>query len=134
MTLNEYQGEALRTAPRDAAAYPRWLHPLAWDLSIPAPHPRDEALKQVDQLVWTLGLTGEAGEVADYLKKVRGHGHPLDPEKMKKELGDVLWYLAVLADSFGFTLNEVAQANVDKLRARYPNGFTIADSKAQVGR
>lgn len=63
------------------------------------------------------------------MKKHHGHGHELDREKAAKELGDVFWYLAVLADSLGFKLSEIATKNVQKLKVRYPNGFTIEDSK-----
>lgn len=69
-----------------------------------------------------------AGKTVDYLKKVVFHSHPLDKEKVKKELGDVLWYCALVAESCGLSLNDVAQANVTKLRARYTEGFTIAES------
>jgi NTP pyrophosphatase (non-canonical NTP hydrolase) len=127
MTLNEYQTAALRTAPRDPKAYPDWI----WEL--PAGPTAARALLHLDQLIWTLGLAGEAGEVADYLKKVRGHGHSLDHGKMAKELGDVLWYLAVVADSFGFTLDDVARLNIEKLLARYPEGFTVAASINREG-
>lgn len=98
MTLNEYQSLAKRTSG---------------NASLP---------------VLALGVAGEAGEVADYVKKVFGHGHPMDAAKLGKELGDVLWYLAVLADSIGLSLGEVAQRNIDKLRARYPDGFSTERS------
>jgi NTP pyrophosphatase (non-canonical NTP hydrolase) len=70
-----------------------------------------------------LGLAGESGEYADLIKKHLFHSHALDREKARKELSDVLWYVAVAAHQLGFTLSSVAQANVDKLRARYPDGF-----------
>lgn len=70
-----------------------------------------------------LGLAGEAGEVADLLKKHLFHGHPLDRDKLKDELGDVLWYVATLATTLGIGLDEVAEHNINKLRARYPEGF-----------
>ena len=71
-----------------------------------------------------LGLGGETGEVIEMVKKWHAHGLPLDPEKMKKELGDVQWYLARLADANVIGgLEEVARANIAKLRARYPEGF-----------
>lgn len=84
------------------------------------------------QLVsYGLGVTGEAGEVADLIKKHVGHGHPLDVEKLKLELGDVLWYVAGLATVLGLTLEDVAAANIAKLTRRYPNGFSTADSLAR---
>lgn len=75
-----------------------------------------------------LGLTGESGEVADLIKKWQFHGHPLDDEKLLLELGDVLWYVNRAALAIGKTLEDVMQANVDKLRKRYPNGFSTEAS------
>ena len=76
-----------------------------------------------------LGVAGEGGEVADHIKKYIGHDHELDKNKMLKELGDVLWYVAVLSNALGFTLREVAEANIAKLAARYPHGFSVEASK-----
>lgn len=70
-----------------------------------------------------MGIAGEAGEVCDLLKKVAFHGHELDKDKLKKELGDVLWYVATLSTTAELSLKEVAEANVEKLRKRYPEGF-----------
>lgn len=78
-----------------------------------------------------MGLAGEAGEVCDLLKKVVHHGRGLDRTKLIEELGDVLWYGAHLANVLGVSLGDVAEANIDKLRRRYPNGFSIADSVAR---
>ncbi len=87
----------------------------------------------VQQLaVHSLGLTGEAGEVADMVKKFIGHGHPVDSEKFEKELGDVLWYLAALCEWFNLTLEEVAAANIEKLRKRYPDGFSEQASRERA--
>ena len=95
MTLDEYQGHALETA----------IYPEESRIVYP-----------------TLGLTGEAGEVADKVKKVIRDGHrDFTPEKkaeIMKEIGDVLWYCATLSHDLGYTLEEVAQTNVDKLRSR----------------
>ena len=71
-----------------------------------------------------LGLAGEAGEVVDYLKKVVGHGHKLDKDKLVKELGDVLWYVAEICSEINADMSDVAQQNIDKLKARYPDGFS----------
>lgn len=79
----------------------------------------------------TLGLCGEAGEVADIVKKIEFHGHPFDDKtigKLKLELGDVLWYVAMLASHLGFSLSDVAVANQEKLLRRYPDGFSSSDS------
>ena len=98
MTINEYQKEALRTESGMSKEHPRILNGL-------------------------MGLNGEAGEAIDILKKHLYHGHPLDTEHLAKELGDVAWYLAVSADAIGYDLETIFQINVDKLRARYPEGF-----------
>lgn len=98
MKFNEYQIDALKTA---------------------------NALRGGKRLAYlALGLTGESGEVAEHIKKYVGHGHALDREALSKELGDVLWYLAAMADALGLELGEIAKANIAKLRARYPAGFS----------
>ena len=74
-----------------------------------------------------LGLNGEAGEIADHVKKVMFHGHPLDDDtrdKIAKEIGDILWYCSLASRGIGLDLSEVARMNVDKLRKRYPEGFS----------
>jgi NTP pyrophosphatase (non-canonical NTP hydrolase) len=76
-----------------------------------------------------LGLVGEAGEVTELLKKTYFHGQDLDREKLKSELGDVLFYLDWLARLHGMTLGEVADANISKLTARYPRGFVDGGGK-----
>jgi NTP pyrophosphatase (non-canonical NTP hydrolase) len=86
-----------------------------------------------NMLAWdALGLAGEAGEVADYIKKVVYHRHELDREKLKLELGDVLWYLTGIATHAGLTLEEIQEANIKKLETRYKEGFTVEESKARV--
>ena len=96
MTINKYQKEAMRTASGKC----RSLANCA------------------------MGLAGEAGECTDIIKKHLFHDHELDREHLAKELGDVAWYLAVCADVIGYDLETVLQMNVDKLRARYPTGFS----------
>lgn len=68
------------------------------------------------------GLTSEAGEVAGIMQKVY-QGHEFDTEHMKKELGDCLWMVAEACFALGFTMDDVMQLNIDKLKARYPQGF-----------
>ena len=68
----------------------------------------------------TLGLCGEAGEVAEKIKKHMRDGRSLVGVGL--ELGDVLWYISALADDLGITLEEIAQANVDKLAGRMERG------------
>jgi len=138
MTLDEYQEAALRTSPRDQRAYkiPETisdaLHDFVGDGDGADKKVLEPLLDVYDQMVWSLGLSGEAGEFADLMKKAHGHGHELDKNKAAKELGDVLWYVSVLAKSLGFTLSEIATMNVVKLMNRYPNGFTVEDSKRHV--
>lgn len=95
MTGNEYQRLAMRTATS----------------------------KCRDMANAALGLTGEAGEVADEIKKFLFHGHPLNPEKVVKGLGDVLWYVALMADLLNVSLDFVMEHNIEKLKRRYPDGF-----------
>lgn len=85
-----------------------------------------------DARILALGMTGEAGEVADLIKKIYGHGHPVDRDKIAKEIGDLLWYCATLSHFYGFTLSQVAAGNIAKLRARYPNGFSTEASQAKA--
>ena len=103
MTINEYQKEALRTENGMSKQYPRILNGL-------------------------MGLNGEAGEAIDILKKHFFQGHEFDREHMAKELGDIAWYLAVSADAIGYDLESILQMNVDKLRTRYPDGFSTEQS------
>lgn len=74
-----------------------------------------------------LGLCGETGEIADIVKKVEFHGHPLDKatlNKIKLELGDVLWYVAMMSKHLDLKLSDVATSNQEKLENRYPDGFS----------
>lgn len=80
------------------------------------------------ELYASLGLAGEAGEVANLTKKYRYHGHPYAPEKFLDELSDCAWYIAVLSHAHGYKLSEVFQFNIDKLKKRYPEGFSMEKS------
>jgi NTP pyrophosphatase (non-canonical NTP hydrolase) len=81
-------------------------------------------------IAWNaLGLAGEAGEVADLVKKGIFHQHGIDRDAIKKELGDVLWYVSALCTRLGFSLEEVMEANIEKLKARYPDGYSAQASK-----
>ena len=82
-----------------------------------------------------MGLCGEAGEAIDIVKKHIAQGHELDRDKLIKELVDVAWYLAETATALNVSLGEVLQRNIDKLSARYPDGFAAEKSvcRAQGG-
>lgn len=80
-------------------------------------------------LLGSLGLAGETGEVCDYVKKVMFHTHDFDVPHLIEELGDVLWYLTLIAASQHYSLTEVLERNVEKLHARYPHGFDAERSK-----
>jgi len=69
-----------------------------------------------------LGLTGEAGEIANKIKKVMRDGAPLNQQDIEKELGDVLWYVAGLCTVLGISLDEVARINLEKLADRKRRG------------
>lgn len=101
MTFNEYQAGTESTWRTDQVI------------------PADKA----ELVAAVIGLPGEVGEVCDMVKKDLFHGVPMDPDKMLKELGDVLYYLARTADYYDFTLEEVARVNNIKLAKRYPKGF-----------
>ena len=80
-----------------------------------------------------LGLAGEAGETLDMIKKWIFHEKELDVDHLEKELGDVMWYIAMICYSFGFDLDAIMQINIDKLKARYPEGFDteLANHRAE---
>ena len=103
MTLDDYQQLAART--------------------VRPGRPPEQALAN-----WALGLTGEAGEVAEHVKKHLFHGGPLDRTAVVKELGDILWYVAAMAGAVGASLDEIGTTNIEKLRRRYPEGFEEARS------
>ena len=103
MTLNEYQGLAMRTS-------------------------RNE-LTQNDHLMnGCLGLAGEAGECCDLLKKHQFQDGREIKEKMIDELGDVLWYVSEAATALGIWLDQIAEHNIEKLKKRYPEGFSAERS------
>jgi len=107
MDFKTYQRRAARTAARQ----PDPIHRIA---------------------ILALGLAGETGEIVEPIKKYLGHGHQFDPALLEKELGDLLWYVANLAEEFDLDLNFIAEANIEKLSKRYPAGFTSQASIARV--
>ncbi len=108
MTINEYQKLAMTT-----------LNPK---------------LNETEVLLnGVMGLCGEAGEAIDLVKKWMMQGHELDKEHFAKELGDIAWYLAEAATAIGYDLETILQNNIDKLRARYPQGFDAERSMHRQG-
>ena len=104
MTPNEYQIAAMRTSSKTI---------------LPSEHLMNGAL----------GLAGEAGEVADIVKKATFQGHTINREHIAKELGDVCWYIAETATAIGYDLEKIMQMNIDKLMKRYPDGFSADRSQ-----
>ena len=95
MTINEYQNLALETA----------IYPRKYKIIYPA-----------------LGITGEAGECSDKIKKVirdnNGESTEEKKQEIAKEIGDVLWYCAALAKDIGYSLEEIGILNIEKLQSR----------------
>lgn len=116
MTGNEYQKAALRTA--SLTGENKKVSPMV-EILLERGYPVGDLML----LNGALGLGGESGEVEDQVKKFIFQGHPLDKAHIAKELGDIAWYLAITADGIGYGLDDIFQMNVDKLMARYPNGF-----------
>ena len=87
------------------------------------------ALSKQDVLInGVMGLCGESGEAIDLVKKHLHQGHPLDREKLVKELGDIAWYLAETAYALDIPLEDIFRGNIDKLKRRYPDGFDTGRS------
>ena len=107
MTVNEYQRLAMAT-----------LNPEL--------NKRDVLINSV------MGLCGESGEAIDIVKKWMAQGHELDKAHLAKELGDIAWYLAEAATALDLSLEEIFQANLDKLKKRYPDGFDSQKSLVRL--
>jgi NTP pyrophosphatase (non-canonical NTP hydrolase) len=105
MKINEYQQLALRTANTTAMENP---------------------IEKITN--GAMGLNGEAGEIIDHIKKYKYQGHELDRDYLAKELGDICWYVALLASGIGCDLENIMVMNIEKLKKRYPEGFDIERS------
>lgn len=91
------------------------------------------ALSKKDVLINSvMGLCGESGEAIDVVKKWLAQGHELDKEHLAKELGDIAWYLAEAATALDLSLEEILQANIGKLKKRYPDGFDSEKSLVRL--
>ncbi|MGL6108094.1 nucleoside triphosphate pyrophosphohydrolase family protein [Romboutsia sp.] len=93
---------------------------------------RTRSFNDTELINYTLGLVCESGEFGDMIKKHLFHNHDLDIEEVKKELGDVMWYLSNLCNVLEIELSDVATGNIEKLKSRYPNGFSCDDSINRV--
>jgi len=106
--LDDYKKEVLRTCPAAENMVPGDLHnEHTWDMLLNS----------------GMGLSGEAGEIIDHLKKCNFQGHTPDVVLLVKELGDVLWYVMLATHCLGVNPMYVIKKNVEKLRKRYPDGF-----------
>lgn len=110
MNFNEYQELSKRTMPKVGT-------PELW---------------QKATTNYALGLNGESGELGDLIKKEIFHGHPASFDDVVKETGDILHYLAGIATLYGFKLEDAAIGNVEKLKRRYPAGFSTEASVKRV--
>lgn len=103
MTFDEYQKQALTTA-----------------------YTSEKNKELMAQTIWAMGIVGEAGEVIEKWKKIvaykDGEITKEDLDELAKELGDVVWYIAVMADSLGLSFDDIMQRNVDKLKSRKARG------------
>ncbi len=106
MTFDEYQKQALTTAKND-------YEPL------------------MEKTIWAMGVAGEAGEVVEKWKKIvaykEGKISDEDLNELAKELGDVVWYIAVMAHSLGLSFDDIMQRNVEKLKSRHARGVITGE-------
>lgn len=118
MKGNEYQELAMRT--NDGLATERLSLCINKNMSVDI----------AEVINACLGLSGEVGELNDMVKKFIFHEHPIGDVVFKKELGDILWYIALMchACGYGYELERIMEMNIEKLRARYPEGFSAEAS------
>jgi len=105
MELDEYQKLAERTAKKDFQT------------------------KEEEIMCWGLGVSGEAGDIASCIKKVVFHENSSVKDGIKENIGDMMWYTAMICNYFGWKFSEVLAENIGKLKARYPEGFTLVDAQ-----
>lgn len=73
------------------------------------------------------GMSGEVGEIHSLYQKVY-QGHSMDEEHLKKEVGDLMWFIAEFCTANDFSLSEIMEMNIEKLKARFPEGFDVEHS------
>lgn len=124
MNANKYQKLAMRT--NDGKASDRLIGKMQeYDMKFSNEQSNKESVDIGGIFNACLGLSGEVGEFNDMIKKWVFHEKELDMEHAKKEAGDIIWYVVMLCESFGWNMEEIMQMNVDKLKARYPEGFDV---------
>lgn len=131
MNANKYQKLAMRT--NDGKASDRLIGKMQeYDMKFANDHSDNDCVDIGGIFNACLGLSGEVGEFNDMIKKWVFHEKELDMEHAKKEAGDILWYVVMLCESFGWNIDEIMQMNVDKLKARYPEGFDVERANHRV--
>jgi NTP pyrophosphatase (non-canonical NTP hydrolase) len=103
MDLKEYQKLCKKTAKK----YPR---------------------REKEIMTWGLGIAGEAGDVAGCIKKTCSQGHN-QISGIRENLGDTMWYVAMICNFYGWSLDDILGENVAKLSKRYPKGFTYRQAR-----
>ena len=83
---------------------------------------------EIEISTWGLGVTGEAGDIASCIKKTFAHKNDVK-EGIKENIGDMFWYSAMICNFFNWNMDEILQQNIEKLKKRYPQGFTIEDAR-----
>jgi NTP pyrophosphatase (non-canonical NTP hydrolase) len=84
---------------------------------------KDFSTKNEEIMCWGLGVTGEAGDIASCIKKTFAHKKDVK-EGIKENLGDMFWYSAMICNFFGWNLQNILEQNIDKLKQRFPEGFS----------
>lgn len=84
--------------------------------------------KDKEIMTWGLGIAGEAGDVAGCIKKTVSHGND-QREGTRENLGDALWYLAMICNFYGWNLDDILKENIKKIEVRFPKGFTEKRAK-----
>lgn len=84
--------------------------------------------KEQDNIHMILGMTTEIGELADVFKKKLAYGKEIDQINVQEEIGDIMWYLVNLCNINGWSLEDIMENNIDKLRVRFPNKFNQKDA------
>jgi len=105
LDFNDYQVAAMRTRPKD-------LWPSQF-------------------LQAGIGMAEEACEVLGLVKKVHFHGHDIDTKKLKEELGDTMWHIALMCELLGIGMAEVAEGNIEKLKQRYPGPEGFSEERSR---